>query len=71
VVSDGHGENRGWASSRPGPKLCRVGVENMGDEEYDRDCSDGYEYRAYYSSCEDWKEIFEVDQFCYIFVYEL
>jgi hypothetical protein len=34
-------------------------------------CSDGYEYGTHYSSCKNWKEILEVDQFRYIFDYEL
>lgn len=41
----------------------------MRDEKNDGNRSDGYQYRTYNSSCENGKEILEVDQFGYIFVW--
>ena len=62
VVSQCHGQNRGRTGPRPCPQSCWVWVEDVRDEEDDRDSSYGYEYGAYYSSSKNGKKIFEVDQ---------
>jgi hypothetical protein len=71
MVSGSDSKNRGCMRSRARPETRRIRVENMRDKKNDSDRADGYEYRADDSSSKNWKEILEVDQFCYIFVYEL
>jgi len=58
-------------SSRACPEACGVWVENMRDEKDYGYRSDGYEYGTDNSPCKNWKKVLEVDQFGYIFVYDV
>jgi hypothetical protein len=57
--------------SRACPETRRIRVKNVRNEKNNSDRADGNEYRSDDSSSKNWKKILEVDQFCYIFVYEV
>jgi hypothetical protein len=62
MVPRRHSQNRGSTRPRTRPKPCRVRVKDMRNEEDDRNRTDRYQYRAYYSARKNGKKIFEVDQ---------
>ena len=62
MISCCYSQDRGFTGPRTGPQPRRIGVQDVRDEENDSDRSNGYEYRAYYSSSENRKKILEVDQ---------